>query len=160
MFRIITKAFDCNGTRAQEHLVCKRTLNHSTKLAIAKLATIESGLTLKRVCDKIRTYIQIKAFIVLLNFSVLLPSISNVSNFTTFSVLLPSISNVSNFTTCMSLNGQLCMTKLLLLISILMNTIKHPINIHVWLTWIAVMEVVILLIIHLVEYGFQAKRKM
>ena len=144
MFRIITKAFDCNGTLAQEHLVCKRTLNHSTKLAIAKLATIESGLTLKRVCDMIRTYIQIKAFIVLLNFS----------------VLLPSISNVSNFTTCMSLNDQLCMTKLLLLISILMNTIKHPINIHVCLTWIAVMEVVILLIIHLVEYGFQTKRKM
>ena len=65
---------DCNWTRTHNHLVRKRTLNHLARLFIQWYshhsdftpvsskefldiqATIESGFTLKRIRDIIRTY--------------------------------------------------------------------------------------------------------
>ena len=55
---------DCNWTRTQNHLVLKRTLNHSdfapasSKVFLDIQATIECGFTLKRVRDMTRTYSQ------------------------------------------------------------------------------------------------------
>ena len=55
---------DCNWTRTQNHLVCKRTLNHLAKLQILRLATIECGFTLKWVRDMTRTYSPRKYFLI------------------------------------------------------------------------------------------------
>ena len=73
--KLYTSWSDCNWTRTQNHLVLKWTLNHfrvrlspvvvtspsdftpaSSKEFLDIQATIECGFTLKRVCDRIRTY--------------------------------------------------------------------------------------------------------
>ena len=62
---------DCNGTRTRNQLVRKRTLNHlangsdfapvSSKELLDIQATVECGFTLKRVCDIIKTYSQMRS---------------------------------------------------------------------------------------------------
>ena len=75
-----------------------------------------------------------------------------------FIVLLSSIVNASNHTKCVLLNNQECMTQLTL-IYILMNTVKNYTTIDLQLSYIDVLEVIILLMTYLIKYVFKIPNK-
>ena len=74
-------------------------------------------------------------------------------------VLLNNLVNASSHTKCVSLSNQKYKIQLLLSNCILMNTVKNYTNIHLRLSYIDVLEVVILLMTYLIKYVFQRKQK-
>ena len=74
--------------------------------------------------------------------------------------LLTSTANASNQLMLLPLNNQQCMTRLIL-INLYRSeyTLKDYVTIYLLLIQIDVSEFVILLIIYLIEYVFQTKRK-
>ena len=71
--------------------------------------------------------------------------------------LLTGLANESYHTNCVFLSNKNVKFNLPLLIYILMNTVKNFTTIHLRLSWIDVLEVVILWMIYLIKYVLQIK---
>ena len=65
----------------------------------------------------------------------------------------------SNCTKCFGKQLEICMTRPTLLIYILTNKVKNFTTIHLCLTYVDVLEAVILLMTCLIKYVFQIKQK-